>query len=86
MIFKALASKPVWCGKNTSAHIPWIGMICAFYKLEKLRSSEPNRATHQWLFQISMKLPPAKIELGPIYDRLVLKFSFSGLKMRLSGL
>ena len=38
------------------------------------------------LFQISMKLPPAKIELGPIYDRLVHKFSFSGLKMRLAGL
>ena len=41
---------------------------------------------HQWLFQISMKLPSAKIELGPIYDRLVHKFSFSGLKMRLAGL
>ena len=41
---------------------------------------------HQWLFQISMKLPLAKIELGPIYDRLVHKFSFSGLKMRLAGL
>ena len=26
---------------------------------------------HQWLFQISMKLPLAKIELGPIYDRLM---------------
>ena len=43
-------------------------------------------AYHQWLFQISMKLPLAKIELGPIYDRLVHKFSFSGLKMRLAGL
>ena len=42
--------------------------------------------THQWLFQISMKLPLAKIELGPIYDRLVHKFSFSGLKMSLAGL
>ena len=41
---------------------------------------------HQWLFQISRKLPSAKIELGPIYDRLVNKFSFSGLKMRLPGL
>ena len=41
---------------------------------------------HQWLFQISMKLPSAKIELGPIYDRLVHKFSFSGHKMRLPGL
>ena len=28
-------------------------------------------AAHQWLFQISMKLPLAKIELGPIYDRLL---------------
>ena len=37
-------------------------------------------------FQISMKLPLAKIELGPIYDRLMHKFSFSGLKMRLAGL
>ena len=43
-------------------------------------------AIHQWLFQISMKLPLAKIELGPIYDRLVQKFLFSGLKMRLAGL
>ena len=41
---------------------------------------------HQWLFQISMKLPMAKIELGPIYDRLVHKFLFSGLKMRLADL
>ena len=41
---------------------------------------------HQWLFQISMKLPSAKIELGPIYDRLMHTFSFSGLKMRLAGL
>ena len=41
---------------------------------------------HQWLFQISMKLPLAKIELGPIYDRLEHKFSFSGLKMRLADL
>ena len=41
---------------------------------------------HQWLLQISMKLPLAKIELGSIYDRLVHKFSFSGLKMRLAGL
>ena len=41
---------------------------------------------HQWLFQISMKLPSAKIELGPIYDRYMHKFSFSGLKMRLAGL
>ena len=40
--------------------------------------------SHQWLFQISMKLPSAKIESGPIYDRLVHKFSFSGLKMRLA--
>ena len=43
-------------------------------------------AAHQWLFQISMKLPLAKIELGPNYDRLMHKFSFSGLKMRLAGL
>ena len=34
----------------------------------------------------AMKLPSAEIELGPIYDRLVHKFSFSGLKMRLAGL
>ena len=41
---------------------------------------------HQWLFQISMKLPLAKIELGPNYNRLRYKFSFSGLKMRLADL
>ena len=46
-----------------------------------------NKSTmHQWLFQISMKLPLAKIELGPIYDRLMPKFSFYGLKMRLTDL
>ena len=29
---------------------------------------------HQWLFQNSMKQPSTKIELGPIYDRLVHNF------------
>ena len=43
-------------------------------------------AAHQWLFQISMKLPSAEIELGPICDRLVHKLSLSGLKMSLAGL
>ena len=44
------------------------------------------KAGHQWLFQISMKLPSAKTELGSINDRLDHKFSFSGLIMRLAGL
>ena len=50
-------------------------------------SAFPKLSTeHQWLFQISMKLPRSKIELGPFYDRIKHIFSFSGLKMMLSGL
>ena len=43
-------------------------------------------AMHQWLHEISMKLPLAKIELGPVLNRMRVNLSYSGLKMRLGGL
>ena len=67
---------------NTSSEIPIKGYVNS--RLRCIASKQQK--VHQWLFQISMKLPSAKIELGPIYDRLMHKFSFSGLKMRLAGL
>ena len=46
----------------------------------------PKNTYPQWLNQIPMKLPSAKIELGPIYNRFTYKFLFSGLRMWLANL